>query len=517
MNGFKKLYDELISDKKRELFYTVSRKEEKAVYAQDFSEVTDRITANLSTLKRDDNNYIALCMKNSYCYFATVFAVLRAGFNILLVDYRASIENLSEFVRNINVRYVISDVIKENTVVDAEVLRPENLMSETDVSEITENWSNQLAFSTSGTIGKSKIVIYNDEKMYLQISRCTAYYKNDDCFMNMLKQAPNEPLRTLFALPMNHIFGFIKPLVLSYYGFSMVMPDNLALTTVMRACTAGHVSLMAGVPMMWTAIHNIILSRFGQVTHEAVTSLLGEYISIMMSGGAHTDIKLRKSFFNAGVYFVVGYGLTETGVIAYMVPHRGDITSEGLCYDWYECAVKTENNEILENGQGELLIKSDILMDGYYSGGKFNKIELTDGYYNTEDIFRIENRQIFFIGRTKNVIVNDSGENIYIEELESHFSDIFGKAGIFFGIIDRNDQPCLVAEIPQGDIPEQILEAVHGRVKELAVYKRPAEMIITSATLPRTTKGELKRNLVNNEFLEKHSDKVYNFKATAKK
>jgi long-subunit acyl-CoA synthetase (AMP-forming) len=271
---------------------------------------------------------------------------------------------------------------------------------------------------------------------------------------------------------------------------------------------------MAGVPMLWSAIRNIILSRYGEITSTSVASLLGEYIAIMMSGGANTNIQLRQSFVDAGIYFVVGYGLTETGIISYMLPQRSDITSEGVCFDWYKCAVKTDDNKILEEGQGELLIKSDVLMDGFYMGGTFHEIELTDGYYNTEDIFKIHNGEIFFMGRSKNVIVNDSGENIYIEELEQYFSETFSSVGMFFGIIDRNDQPYLVVESSQGDIPKELFSLVHAKVKELPIYKQPKEMVVTSTALPRTTKGELKRNLVTEDFLEKNSNKTYNFKAT---
>jgi long-subunit acyl-CoA synthetase (AMP-forming) len=453
-------------------------------------------------------------MKNTYYYYATVFAVLKSGCNVLLVDYRVTPESLSEYMSNVKVSYIISDVLKVESIQGVEVVSLATLLENTSVSEIPNVWADRLAFSTSGTVGKSKIAVYTGEKIYTQITRCADYYLADPCFASMLKHAPNEPLRTLFALPMNHIFGFIKPLVLSCYGFSIVMPDNLTLTTVLRACATGHVTLMAGVPMLWSAIRNIILSRYGEITSTSVASLLGEYIAIMMSGGANTNVQLRQSFVDAGIYFVVGYGLTETGIISYMLPQRSDITSEGVCFDWYKCAVKTDDNEILEEGQGELLIKSDVLMDGFYMGGTFHEIELTDGYYNTEDIFKIHNGEIFFMGRSKNVIVNDSGENIYIEELEQYFSETFSSVGMFFGIIDRNDQPYLVVESSQGDIPKELFSLVHAKVKELPIYKQPKEMVVTSTALPRTTKGELKRNLVTEDFLEKNSNKTYNFKAT---
>ncbi len=59
--------------------------------------------------------------------------------------------------------------------------------------------------------------------------------------------------------------------------------------------------------------------------------------------------------------------------------------------------------------------------------------ELIEGmYYRTGDIFELKNRKLFFKGRMKNIIVDESGENIYAEELEEFFRDMKSKGIEYF-------------------------------------------------------------------------------------
>jgi long-chain acyl-CoA synthetase len=114
----------------------------------------------------------------------------------------------------------------------------------------------------------------------------------------------------------------------------------------------------------------------------------------------------------------MGYGLTETapmltgsavgGVIKYK--------SVGTAMVGVELAIKNKDSK----GQGEIIAKSPGIMMGYYKNKEQTEETMEDGWLLTGDLGYIDEDGFLFIsGRSKNVIIGSSGENIYPEQIEA--------------------------------------------------------------------------------------------------
>jgi long-chain acyl-CoA synthetase len=81
-----------------------------------------------------------------------------------------------------------------------------------------------------------------------------------------------------------------------------------------------------------------------------------------------------------------------------------------------------------ETGEGEIVVKGDNVMLGYYKDPERTKDAFTeDGWFRTNDIASVDKKGRYYIrGRLGNMIVGPSGENIYPEEIESVINNIEG-------------------------------------------------------------------------------------------
>jgi len=120
--------------------------------------------------------------------------------------------------------------------------------------------------------------------------------------------------------------------------------------------------------------------------------------------------------------YAIGYGLTETSpLIAGCTPTLSRYRSTGFILPGIDCKLLNKNEK---TGEGEIVIKSDSVMKGYYKDPERTAEVFTkDGYFKTGDLGIIKDKYLYIKGRLKNVIVGPSGENIYPEELEAAINE----------------------------------------------------------------------------------------------
>ena len=154
---------------------------------------------------------------------------------------------------------------------------------------------------------------------------------------------------------------------------------------------------------------------------------LGGNLRIIVSAAAPIDPKVGKWLQNIGICFLQGYGLTETAPIAALTPeYDARVGSAGKAVN---CAtLKIDNPN--EKGEGEVLIKSETLMIGYYEDKEATDavIEIDehgDRWFHSGDVGYLDDDGFLYItGRTKNVIVTQNGKNIYPEEIELMLGEV---------------------------------------------------------------------------------------------
>ena len=149
---------------------------------------------------------------------------------------------------------------------------------------------------------------------------------------------------------------------------------------------------------------------------------LGGNMRIIVSAAAPIDKKVGKWVQDIGIELLQGYGLTETAPIAALTPECDPrVGSVGLPVNCAQIKIHNPN----ENGEGEIWIKSQTLMLGYYEDEEATKEVVHDGWFNSGDIgYQDKDGYVYVTGRSKNVIVTQNGKNIYPEEIELLLSKI---------------------------------------------------------------------------------------------
>ena len=149
---------------------------------------------------------------------------------------------------------------------------------------------------------------------------------------------------------------------------------------------------------------------------------LGGNMRIIVSAAAPIDKKIGKWVQDIGIEFLQGYGLTETAPIAALTPECDPrVGSVGLPVKCAQIKIHNPN----ENGEGEIWIKSQTLMLGYYEDEEATKEVVHDGWFNSGDIgYQDKDGYVYVTGRSKNVIVTQNGKNIYPEEIELLLSKV---------------------------------------------------------------------------------------------
>ena len=168
------------------------------------------------------------------------------------------------------------------------------------------------------------------------------------------------------------------------------------------------------------------------------------------------------------------------------------------------CDIKFEN--LTPDGDGEICVKGDIVMKGYYKDPERTARVLKDGWFNTEDYGRFnEKGQLVINGRKKNLIVLDNGKNIYPEEIESYIqaipyiaevivkgikNEIGQETGLCAEVFLNKDK---VEEMGITDKEEALKKDIAEATKELPVYKHISKIEIRDTEFNKTTTNKIKR------------------------
>lgn len=288
---------------------------------------------------------------------------------------------------------------------------------------------------TSGTTSQAKGVMLCHKNLAQNVNAVSAYVhltENDRLFS---------------VLPLHHTYestiGFLVPFAV---GASIAVCEGLKY--IVPNLKEAKPTAMLAVPLLienlYKKIHNnivkskkegmvnsmIVITNALKATHVNIKRKvfgeiydnLGGNIKYIVSAAAPIDPKIGKWLEDIGITFLQGYGLTETAPIAALTPEfKTKVGSAGkavICAD-----IKIDNPN--ENGEGEVLIKSDTLMLGYYEDEEATKDVIQDGYFRSGDIGYLDKDGFLYItGRCKNVIVTQNGKNIYPEEIENLLKDI---------------------------------------------------------------------------------------------
>ncbi len=222
-------------------------------------------------------------------------------------------------------------------------------------------------------------------------------------------------------------------------------------------------------------------------------------LELVISGGAPCPLPVMEKFWNRGIDFKMGYGLTEASGNNFWLPPEMVQTKIGsVGYPLFHIdmnIIRTDGTQCDVDEEGELLIRGPHIMAGYWNNPEVTAETIRDGWLHTGDVAVCDSDGCFSIlGRSKEMFIS-GGENVYPAEIESVLSahpsvveaaivgvphETWGEVGRAFVVVtddyDEEDVRAFLAE-------------------RLARYKLP-RLIIVLEELPLTAIGKLDKKLL---------------------
>lgn len=243
-----------------------------------------------------------------------------------------------------------------------------------------------------------------------------------------------------------------------------------------------------------------------KIREELMNSFGGNFYEIIV-GGAAFNQEVENFLHSVHFPYTVGYGATECAPI--------------ICYeDWqklvpgscgkaaYRMEVKVLSDDP-ENVPGEIICRGPNVMLGYYKNEKLTAETIdSDGWMHTGDLGIIDkDGNVFIKGRSKNLILGPSGQNIYPEEIEERFNNM---PCVCESVVICENQKLVALVYPDFDeahnmglTDEQVAETMEqNRVelnKDLPVYEQISLVRIYNEEFEKTPKRSIKRFLYQKE------------------
>ena len=228
-----------------------------------------------------------------------------------------------------------------------------------------------------------------------------------------------------------------------------------------------------------------------------IHAVFGGRMEKLICGGAPLRPEIAYFFDDIGISLQTGYGITECSPL--VTGNReffDDPVTVGVALPCNEVQIDAPDKD----GIGEIKVKGDSVMLGYYKEPEKTAEVLKDGWFYTGDYGKFTDKgQLIITGRKKNLIVLTNGKNIFPEEIEEYILAIPEvKEVIVFSKKDADGyQKSLTARIfVNPDTPlsaEELRIKVSGALLRLPKYKQIQEIVTEKEAFEKTTTNKIKR------------------------
>jgi long-chain acyl-CoA synthetase len=505
-----------------------------------YSEVLDRASAVMSELaargiQRGDR--IGILMENTPQWVFVLLGAMQAGAISVPLATTLPEQSLELIAQHAGCKLIFADETnreKASSVgrkIQSDVLTPSARAQSGDRSarppEVRfDGSSTAILIYTSGTTGNPKGVELTFDNLNHEIRGA----------VEALHLTPDH--RILSVLPFSHVLPLIAnglgPLCI---GATVVFLSSISPQRIIDAFHRHRITFFICVPQFFYIVHRRIFSQvaaqpwparrlfalmkrlasrvnnpavrrrlFGRV-HQAI----GPDLQLLASGGSRFDPEIAQDLNDLGYTILQAYGLTETSAAATATPLDANrIGTVGKPLRGVTIHIDSPN----QRGIGEVLIRGPILMKGYYKSPDETSQAIKDGWFRTGDLGFIDaDGYLSVTGRCKDVIVLANGENVYPEELETHYSrSPFVKDICIMGISQNGasagSEVLHAIVVPDMDefrrqgqtaIQEMIKFEIENLSKQVPSYFRIHSLAVRNDPLPRTVTRKLKRFEIEQE------------------
>ncbi|MDR2430665.1 MAG: AMP-binding protein [Candidatus Margulisbacteria bacterium] len=493
-----------------------------------FGETWRRVTARAAALQARGvrkGEVVGILSKNSPEWCVTFLAVTSLGALALVLDTNLKIDMHRTMISFVNAKllYVSKDFADGDYGIGKLRIEETDPPSDFEPAETAAENDVAILIYTSGTTGTPKVVQLTHKNLNSIAWACIkhVYAGPADIFMTVL--------------PLYHVYGILAGFYAPYLaGSALIFQNSLKGPDILGTLAKYPVTVLSAVPQMWeiffdrlvkTLKHDSMLKyrlfmffvRFApDLRHLGLGRLVdkifypvhktfGLRLRLLLSGGSRFGRRYCLYYKNMGFRAVEGYGLTET---------TGPICGGKYHNPTPICVGKPLGHNFVEvrhlnaDGIGEIWLKGDAVTPGYYKNPEATKQAFDqDGWFDSGDLgFLDKNGELHIRGRKKNVIVLDSGKNVYPEDLEAFYlaSPLVAEITIFGRRIDGREvvYAVVVPTYKTRDCYTQLKNEFKKIHHGLPTYKIIGDFAVSYDALPRTSTQKVQNHKVI-ENLEK--------------
>ncbi len=435
---------------------------------------------------------VLICFENSPEFYIAYFAVLQAGAVVAPVNTFLKEVELSHIIADAQPRFIITssdriELFKQTNIAQLPPIITEKDMPPPDQSYMADKpielEPDEMAalLYTSGTTGLPKGVMLSSRNIIINVlqglARLQIGYKE----------------RLFGVLPLFHVFAQNTCVWSAFFvGATVILVPKIDRRYILSALKHKPTGFF-GVPALYGLICLLKTAPLDSV-------------KFFLSGGdampdkirAYFELLYRRKICN-------GYGLTETSPVLTLevedVGQPTNVVGRPMIEVFYE--IRDEKGNALPDGQiGELWVKGDNIMLGYYNAPEATDKVLKDGWFNTGDTMYVDKTgKLLITGRTKDLIIH-KGINVYPQEIENVI--ISHPNVIRAGVVGKKDNAH--GEIPIAFVQlRQEEDGIENKLKtlcthQLASYKVPRSFICDTQDLPTTATGKVDKKILRKKL-----------------
>ncbi len=427
---FDTLFELMFSEKENVLWETNNGyRIIKTTYGEAYQTILKK-AATLKTLlgEAPKSRVVGIYMQNSLEWIETFWAILKCGCCPLLLNTRMDVAIIEDLLVKQKVAAVVSDgqmfsvpTILSHTIVE----------SDKDIEPCA--CGKEILLMSSGTTNSAKVCSYNAAAICNQILNAEQIIRQS----NLIKKHYNGELKLLTFLPFYHIFGLTALYMwFAFYARTFVYLKDMSSHTILNTIRRHNVTHIFAVPLFWNKVYTEALKKIkerGEKTYqkfqkglkisnalsgipflakafrkkflkEIRDNLFGESICFMITGGGVISPEVLAFFNGIGYHLSNGYGMSEIGITSVELSENNNLLNSG------SIGMPMASVEYRINENQELLIRGSSLCQFYYDGEE--KVEVGDSWFNSKDLAEERNGRYYLLGRTDDLVVSSSGENL---------------------------------------------------------------------------------------------------------
>ncbi|WP_294140567.1 AMP-binding protein [uncultured Sanguibacteroides sp.] len=291
---------------------------------------------------------------------------------------------------------------------------------------------------------------------------------------------------------LNEVFAEIRPHLI--VAVPLII-EKIIKKRVLSQLDKFHIKLMLKIPVLNGKIRHKIKQK--------ILDAFGGRFKLLAIGGAALNKEVEAFLHSVKFPYTVGYGMTECGpAIAFDHWDTFRPTSCGKVVDRMELKIASSDPEQVV---GEILTRGMNVMDGYYENPEATNTVLdSEKWLHTGDLGIIDKDGYLYIkGRSKNMILGPSGQNIYPEEIEDYLnvmpyiaeSIVIEREGKLIGLVYPDFEAMKQNKISAENLSKILDESRKQVNQQLPVYSQIARIMIHNEEFEKTPKRSIKRYL----------------------